>query len=97
MFLAGSALIGVGIAEAGTAQDIWANAWFDIGLPLSILALAMGVHAVALAHSRHHQPTANGTDRPDGPFPAALPVLEAPHRMPGVMLAAGDAGASRRH
>ncbi len=62
VFLAGSASVGLGLAETATTQEIWANVWFDLGVPLQILALAMGVHAVAVAHRRTLPPSVNGDD-----------------------------------
>ncbi len=78
VFLAGCALVGLGLAETGTTQDIWTSAWFDFGLPLLILAIAMGVHAVALVHRRTFPPAANGSDGPNREIPGALRVVGAP-------------------
>ena len=58
--LAGCALVGLGVAETGTTQDLWTNVWFDLGLPLLILAIAMGVHAVAMVHRRTLPPSGSG-------------------------------------
>jgi len=60
VFLSGCALVGLGVAETGSTQDLWTNVWFDLGLPLQILAIAIGVHAVAMAHRRTLPPSANG-------------------------------------
>ncbi|MGN6681091.1 MAG: hypothetical protein ACTHKL_25285 [Streptosporangiaceae bacterium] len=60
MFLAGCASVGLSLAETGTTQDIWTNMWFDLGLPLQILAIAVGVHALAMVHHRTLPPAANG-------------------------------------
>ena len=60
--LAGCALVGLGVAETGPTQDLWTNVWFDLGLPLLILAIAMGVHAVAMVHRRTLPPTADGNN-----------------------------------
>jgi hypothetical protein len=77
VFLAGCALAGLGLAETGTTQDIWTNVWFDFGMPLLVLAIAMGVHAVAMVHVRTLPPAANGGG-PNGEIPGALRVAGAP-------------------
>jgi hypothetical protein len=69
LFLAGCAFVGLGLAEAGTTHDIWTNVWVDFGLPLVILAIAIGVHAVAMVHVRNLPPSANGSDGPNGEIP----------------------------
>jgi hypothetical protein len=71
VFLAGCALVGLSLAETGRTQDIWANVWFDCGLPLVLLALAMGVRALALMHQRTLPPAANNSDRPNRQIPGA--------------------------
>jgi hypothetical protein len=78
VFLAGCALAGLGLAETGTAQDIWTNAWFDFGLPLLVLAIAMGAHAVAMVHRRSLPPAANGSGGPNREIPGALCLAGAP-------------------
>ncbi len=78
VFLAGCALAGLGLAETGTTQDIWTNVWFDFGMPLLVLAIAMGVHAAAMAHRRTLPPAANGSGGPNREIPGALPVAGAP-------------------
>ena len=60
VFLGGCALVGLGLAETGTTQDILTNVWFDLGLPLQVLAIAVGVHAAAMVHRRHLPPSPNG-------------------------------------
>jgi hypothetical protein len=72
VFLAGGALVGMGLAETPRTQDIWTNVWFDLGLPLLVLALAMGVHAIAMVHRRTLPPAANSSDGPNGEIPRAL-------------------------
>jgi hypothetical protein len=71
VFLAGCALVGLSLAETGKTQNIWTNVWFDCGLPLVLLALAMGVRAVAMAYRRTLQPAANNGDRPTRQIPGA--------------------------
>jgi hypothetical protein len=71
VFLAGCALVGLSLAQTGKTQDIWANVWFDCGLPLILLALAMGVRAVAMAHRRTLPPAASNSDRPNRQIPGA--------------------------
>jgi hypothetical protein len=71
VFLAGCVLVGLSLAETGRTQDIWTNVWFDFGLPLLVLALAMGVHAVAMAHRRTLPPAANSSDGPNRQIPGA--------------------------
>ena len=71
VFLAGCALVGLSLAETGRTQDIWTNVWFDCGLPLVLLALAMGVRAVAMAHQRTLRPAANDSNRPNRQIPGA--------------------------
>ena len=78
VFVAGCALVGLGLAQTGTTQDIWMNVWFDFGMPLLILAAAMGVHAVAMVHRRTLPPAANGSDGPNGQTPGALPLVGTP-------------------
>jgi hypothetical protein len=92
VFAAGSGFVGLGLAEAGTADDIWVNVWFDAGLPLLIAAAALGVHAVAIAHPRDLPPAANGADRLDGQAPGALPMRGAPHGMQSSHLLIGMIG-----
>jgi hypothetical protein len=60
VFLGGCALVGLGLAETGTTQNIMTNLWFDLGLPLQVLAIAMGVHAAAMVHRRHLPPSPDG-------------------------------------
>ena len=79
VFLAGCALVGLGLAEAGSSQNIGTNVWFDLGLPLLILALAIAVHAVAMMHRRTLPPAANGSHGPDRQTPGALPVAAGRH------------------
>lgn len=85
VFLAGCALVGLGLAETGTTQDIWTNVWFDLGLPLLILATAVGVHDVAMVYRRTLPPWANG-DGPNGEIPRRLDVADAqqPRRPPNL-------------
>jgi hypothetical protein len=77
-FLAGCALVGLGLAETGTTQDIWTNVWFDFGLPLMILAIAVGVHAVAMVHRRTLPPAAHSSGGPNREIPRALRLAGAP-------------------
>ena len=77
VFLAGCALVGLGLAETGTTQDIGTNVWFYLGLPLLIVALAIGVHAAGIMHRRTLPPAANGSDEPNQELPGALPVAGA--------------------
>ena len=79
VFLVGCALVGLGLAETGTTQDIGTNVWFYLGLPLLILALAIGVHAVAMVHRRTLPPAANGSHGPNRQIPGALPVAAGRH------------------
>ena len=78
VFLAGCALVGLGLAETGSTQNIGTNVWFDLGLPLLILALAIAVHTVAMVHRRTLPPAANGSDGPNRGIPGALPVAGGP-------------------
>lgn len=71
LFLAGCASVGLSLAETGSTQDIWSNVWFDLGLPLLLLALAMGVHAAAMVHRQTLPPAANNCDRPNREIPGA--------------------------
>jgi glycerol uptake facilitator-like aquaporin len=75
VFLAGCALVGLSLAETETTQDIWTNVWFDCGMPLLILAIAMAVHAVAKAHRRSLPPAVNGADGPNGEIRGALHMV----------------------
>ncbi len=77
VFLAGCAFVGLGLAETGATQDTWMNVWFDFGLPLLVLAIAMGAHAVAMVHVRTLPPAANGSDGPNREIPGALPLAGA--------------------
>ena len=80
VFLAGCALVGLGLAETGTTQDIGTNVWFYLGLPLLILATAMGVHTMAMVHRRTLPPAADGRDGPNREIPGSLPVAGTRHR-----------------
>ena len=61
VLVVGCALVGVGLNEASDTS-LWANLWFDIGLPLMILAIAGGMHAYTTARFRSPPPTASGSD-----------------------------------
>ena len=78
VFLVGCALIGLGLAETGTTRDIGTNVWFYLGLPLLILATAIGVHALAMVHRRTLPPPADGSDGANREIPGALRVVGAP-------------------
>jgi hypothetical protein len=69
--VAGGALVGVGLNEASDTNQLWTNLWFDIGLPLMIVAIAFGVHASMTARFRRPPPVASGSDRPGGQHPGA--------------------------
>ena len=55
-------MVCLGVAEARTTQDIWTSVWFDVGLPLQVLAIGMGVHAAAMVYRRTPPPSADGNN-----------------------------------